>query len=260
MTVPTASRRVIDEEREHEDRWYERAVATGFFHRPGFARLIAWNLDALRRAVELKPHWQVLSIGSGLGHYEVAIAREVAQVVGFDLSSVAVTEARRAAGAAGLANVEFVASAVEDFERPGAQFDLVYAMGVLHHVPSASSRVAILRKARGWLREGGTLYVREPSRRGLPRRIGYRLARASSDLHSPNEDHLDPDAMAAEVREAGFRDVRVDYTDVLMGPLPWVVGSLPGAAWGVVAAFDRAWLATPGLRRLASQFAVIARR
>jgi 2-polyprenyl-3-methyl-5-hydroxy-6-metoxy-1,4-benzoquinol methylase len=260
MTAPDAARMALDEERDHEDRWYERAVATRYFERPGFQRLIAWNLEALTRAVPLQPRWRVLSIGSGLGHYELAIADRVTHVTGLDLSRVAVDEARRAARAAGIANVEFVTSAVEDFGAPPGGFDLVYAMGMLHHVPGADARIAILRAVRAWLREGGYVYLRDPSRRGLPRRLGYRLVRASSDLHSPHEDHLDPEATSAQVREAGFTDIRLDYTDVLMGPLPWVAAWLPGVVWSAVAAFDRAWLATPGLRPLASQFAVVARR
>jgi hypothetical protein len=104
------------------------------------------------------------------------------------------------------------------------------------------------------------VYVRDPSRLGLPRRLGYRLARAVSAFHSPNEDHLDPRQSANEVRQAGFAHVRVDYTDVLMGPLPWVAGSLPGPFWSAVATFDRLWLATPYLRERASQFAVIGVR
>jgi hypothetical protein len=64
----------------------------------------------------------------------------------------------------------------------------------------------------------------------------------------------------AEAEQAGFSDLRLDYIDVVGGPLPWLVRSESVLLWQAVFAFDRAWLAVPGLRRAASQFALIARR
>ena len=55
-------------------------------------------------------------------------------------------------------------------------------------------------------------------------------------------------------------DARLDYIDVIGGPLPWLVRSESALLWRAVFAFDRAWLTVPGLRRSASQFALVARR
>jgi SAM-dependent methyltransferase len=250
----------IDVERAHEEAWYRRALDERFFEREGFRRLVQWNLSHLCRCVPMSRATRVLSLGAGLGDYELALAPRVGSILGIDLSETAVAEATRRARLAGAPNAEFRCAAIEELDVAPGSVDVIYALGVLHHVPERPARRAIIEQAYRWIAPGGWLYVRDPNRRGLPRRLGYGLLRAKYDIHSPNEDHLDPAEIAADVAAAGFRHLRVDYTDVLMGPLPWVTRSGSAALWNAVRTFDRMWLGTPGLRRLASQFAIIARR
>lgn len=245
-------------EREHEDGWHRHAIDARFFEREGFRQLITWNLAALRRAVPIAPTTRLLSIGCGAGEYELRLAPHVASVTGIDLSDVAIAEARRRAAAAGLAHVTFHAGAIEDLPLPDASFDLVVAFGVLHHLGDTGRRLALARAHR-CLAPGGWLYVRDPNARGLLRRMAGGLARRD-DFHSPNEAALDPATVAREFGEAGFTGTSIDYTDVFGGPLPWMTGIGSPWFWRVVFGVDRAWLATPGLRPLASQFAVIGRR
>ena len=248
----------VEVERDHEDAWYTRAIAERFFEREGFRRLIAWNLDALRRVVPLTPQTRLLSIGCGAGEYELRLSGLVANVVGLDLSPVAVEEARRRAAAAGAANATFVAGPVADARFEPASVDVVVAFGVFHHLGDEGRR-DVLASAHRWLAPGGWLYLRDPNARGVLRRAAGRLARRDA-FHSPNEAALDPGVVSREVTAAGFRDVVVDYTDVFGGPLPWMTGLASPLFWDVVFAADRLWLATPGLRPLASQFAIAARR
>jgi SAM-dependent methyltransferase len=182
----------------------------------------------------------------------------VARIVGLDLSEVAIAEARRRAETAGVRNVEFLAGAIDGARFADASFDLVVGFGVLHHLGEAGRRRA-LASAHQWLVPGGLAYFRDPSARGLLRRVAGRLARRDA-FHSPNEAALDPEIVVRELREAGFDDPRIDYTDVLGGPLPWMTGLSSPLFWTLVFGIDRVWLATPGLRGLASQFAVVARR
>lgn len=246
-------------EREHQEAWYSRAIGEAFFAREGFRRLIDWNLAALRRAVPVSREMRVLSIGCGLGDYEISLAPDVASIVAIDLSATAVGEARSRADGRGVANVDWIAGSALDLDFDPGAFDLVYAFGVLHHLDPAE-RLELLRRAHAWLTPGGWLYARDPNARGLLRRLGRGLYRRHSPFHSPDEHELDPFELVADVRTAGFERPTVDYTDVLGGPLPWLVRSRSRLLWSLVFAVDRVWLAVPGLRRLASQFAVVARR
>jgi SAM-dependent methyltransferase len=264
MPDPTSAGQMTDtgdalaREREHQDAWYSRAIAEGFFEREGFRRLQAWNLERLRRAIPLGPSSRVLSLGCGSGEYERLLAPCVRRLTAVDLSPVAIAEAGRRAAAGDLRNLEFVEASLLEVSLPEAAFDVVYALGVLHHL-APGDRQALLARVRRWLVPGGRFYARDPSARGVLRRLGGWCCRRSA-FHSPNEAALEPRAMRAALVAAGFREVAVGFTDVLAGPLPWLTASRSLLLWGAVFAIDLAWLATQGLRRLASQFDVRASR
>lgn len=255
VTDPTP----LDVELAHEDAWYARAIRERFFEHEGFRRLVAWNLAALRRLVPIRDDMRVLSIGAGLGDYELALAREVAHVTAVELSPVACAELRRRVELAGLANVEVIAGAIDHQHFPAGSFDLVYAMGVFHHFLPAQ-RAALLTTIVPWIAGGGWLYLRDPNAQGWLRRAMEAWFRRRSSMHSPQEASLDPDVMAAELRVAGLADVRRDDVDVIGGPLPWLLRSDSRLLWTAVFGADRLWLALPPLRRGSSQFALAARR
>lgn len=140
-----------------------------------------------------------------------------------------------------------------------ATFDVAYAMGVFHHfLPEQRRRLLV--QVREWIAPDGWIYVRDPNARGLLRRMLEGWFRRRSDVHAEQEASLDPYALLQEAEAAGFRDARIDYIDVIGGPLPWLVRSESPMLWRAIFSVDRAWLAIPGLRRLASQFALVARR
>jgi demethylmenaquinone methyltransferase/2-methoxy-6-polyprenyl-1,4-benzoquinol methylase len=248
----------LDVERVHEDQWYRRVVAEGFFEREGFRRLVAANLSALERLVAVASSTRVLSLGCGTGEYERRLATKCRSVVGADLSPVAIEYASRRARDDGQDNLSFACGPIDALAIAPASIDLVVIFGVLHHL-DAAQRTAVYALVQQWLAPGGWCYARDPNARGLLRRLAGPFAR-HDEFHSPNEAALDPRAIASEWREAGFQALRLDYTDVLSGPLPWVLPASSSLIWGPVFAFDRVWLAVPPLRPLASQFAIAGQR
>lgn len=245
-------------ERTHQNEWYAHAIEARFFEREGFRRLIARNLGYLKRAVPFTRSSRVLSLGCGTGEYELLLAPLVHELVGLDLSPVAVHEARRRATAASRSNLTFLEGSLLDAQFPDARFDVVYALGVLHHL-SLTERQQLLQRVRRWLAPGGIFYARDPNATGLLR-LGTAACVRHSRFHSPNESALNPRALEAELTAAGLGHPTTGFTDVLLGPLPWLVATDASLFWSLISAFDRAWLAIPGLRRLASQFDVRAER
>jgi SAM-dependent methyltransferase len=256
MTAPDP---IVEQERAHENAWYSRALRERFFEREGFRQLVAWNVAAFRRQVPLRPDMHVLSIGAGLGDYELALAGSVASILAVELSETAAAAARARLREAGITNVQVVADAIDTQTYRDGQFDVIYAMGVFHHF-LPDQRRALLARAHAWLADGGWIYVRDPNARGLLRRALERWFRRRSTVHAEQEASLDPIALASEAVASGFRDVRIDYIDVIGGPLPWLVRSNARWFWRLVFGVDRAWLSVPGLRRAASQFALVARK
>jgi len=245
-------------ERDHQDRWYREAIAGRFFEREGFRRLVAWNLDHLLRSVPFTGDMRVLSIGCGLGDYELAIAGRVGHLVAFDLSDVAVAEATRRASLSAIHNVEFHAGDVQQIDLSPRSFDVVYALGTLHHL-KRDDRRRLLQAVAAWLKPDGWFYARDPNARSTLRSIAQRFWRDAT-FQSPDEQPLVPRDLVKEIEQAGLDRIRLAYTDVFLGPLPWVLGISSRLFWRLVAAADRAWLAVPGLRTRASQFALVARR
>ena len=250
---------IVEQERAHENAWYARALRERFFEREGFRQLVAWNVAAFRRQVPLRLDMRVLSIGAGLGDYELALAPAVKHIVAVELSETAAEAARERLRAARVRNVDVITGAIDTQAFTPHQFDVVYAMGVFHHfVPE--QRRQLFARIHEWVAPSGWLYVRDPNARGVLRRILERWFRRRSTVHAEQETSLDPYVLTAEVTQAGFRDVSLDYIDVIGGPLPWLLRSESRVLWQTVFGIDRLWLAIPGLRRTASQFALVARK
>lgn len=249
----------LEAERKHQEDWYAFAIAQNFFGREGFRQLIAHNLKALERSVPLRSSMRVLSLGCGLGDYEIPIARRVRHVVAVDLAETAIGHARGAAAAAGIDNVEFITAGLLDLDYPPGSYDLVYAMGLLHHV-APDDRATLLRGVHRWLAAEGSFYARDPSANGVLRLVGDALGLTRGQFHSPDEQPLDPAALARELEGAGFTGVQIEFTDSLGGPLPWLLRTSSPLFWKSVFAIDRLWTVLPGVRRLASQFSVTAKR
>ncbi|MFZ1910175.1 MAG: class I SAM-dependent methyltransferase [Burkholderiales bacterium] len=244
-------------EREYHDHHYE-AEAAQIQNSAVFRRVHDRVARQFLRATGAGRRQRILSLGCGDGSVELRLAAHVAQVVGLDISSVAIEHARAKAAAAGLSNVSF---AVAEGDISGIEglgpFDVVAAFAFLHHLDDAAIGATLLA-ARKLLRPGGIFYSADPSRRRLVGRFAGLVRPAYERYHSPDERELDPDMLAALCAQAGFKPV-IGYVDYFLGPLAWLAPGTP--AWLAVAleTLDNAALGVPLLRRYASSFSLLAR-
>jgi SAM-dependent methyltransferase len=202
---------------------------------------------------------RVLSLGCGDGSIERRLAPHVREIVGLDISPVAIEQARAKCAAAGLHNLSFVVSQPEGrlLEKFG-QFDVIAAFAFLHHLDD-STIGDLLPAVRKALRPGGLFYSSDPSRRRLVGLFAGLVRKTYDRYHSPDERELDPEALAALAVQAGFSRPAIGYTDYFLGPLAWLAPGTPNWLAGRLEAIDRLALSVPFVRRYASSFSLLAR-
>ena len=242
-------------ERDFHDHHYERDAAR-IFGSAIFARVHERAVRDFLRVTASGRQDRVLSLGCGDGSIERRLAPHVGEIVGIDISPVAIEQARAKAHAAGLGNASFRVSALGEVLDAG-KFDVVVAFAFLHHLDDAAIG-ATLAVARRALTPGGIFYSTDPSRRRLIARFRGLVRHTYERYHSPDERELDPHAIAALAHAAGFSSARIGYSDYFLGPLAWLAPGTPPALARALEALDNAALALPLARRYASSFSLLA--
>jgi SAM-dependent methyltransferase len=245
------------QEREHHDHFYE-AESLRISESPLYNALDARMVDLLIRRGSM-PGARVLSVGSGDGRLEVRAAPQVAEIVGYELSPIAVDRARIRATAAGTDNAHFEVGEIGNLALPAQSFDVVWAIAVLHHL-SDEEIVSLVGWARRILTPGGLFVSIDPSTRrlvGLFRRL---VARTYDQHHSPEERELDIRTVRQQFREAGFERIETYPSDYFASPLAWIVPTIPRAFVHGLMALDTLLMRIPVLRDYASSFMVVGRR
>lgn len=123
----------------------------------------AWSAENLRWLVEnaaCRPKDRVLDVATGTGYTAMAFAPRVESVIGLDVSTGMLAEARRKAEEAGLSNLSFVEGEAEAMPFPDVSFDIVTCRIAAHHFLSVENFV---REAMRVLKPGGKLLVTDTS-------------------------------------------------------------------------------------------------
>jgi SAM-dependent methyltransferase len=115
---------------------------------------------------------RLLDIGCGPGHILRALPSQVAYV-GLDRSPEYIAAARRDWGERG----DFVCAPVEDASLDGRRFDIVMAMGLLHHLDDSES-ASVFALANAVLAPGGRFVAVDPAYViGQPRSARWLISR-----------------------------------------------------------------------------------
>lgn len=247
----------LDRELEYHEKLYSGFAQT-HFAKPAVRAMRRHLVDRIVRLASLTPASRVLSVGCGIADTEILLAPYTREVVGIDLSPSAIEQAQSDAQRAGVHNFHGLCGTLEAQENSLGEFDAVIAIFFLHHLPD-DALAAFPARIRKLLRQGGTFYALDPSRYRLSGFIGELVfPRLMARYQSPGERQLSPrDTSELFSAGAGFTS-RFGYYDFVSTPL---AGLLPSFAPGyhITRALDELLIRTPGLRRLSSNFEVVAK-
>jgi ubiquinone/menaquinone biosynthesis C-methylase UbiE len=220
-----------DSEREHRTSRFYSAIEYGFaLYR--------------RRAMEEARRRTVLEYGCGNASLGFELARSAKEVIGIDISDVAIQEAQRIAAHRRLENTRFVVDNAESMRQPDASVDVLIGSGIVHHLDIGRS----MREVRRVLRDGGIAIFAEPL--GHNPAVNWYRSR-TPEMRTPDEHPLLASDLRAMARE--FRSMKVTYFG-LVAPLLGLVSATTDpnkALTRFVWALDRAVCSLPFLRRYA---------
>jgi ubiquinone/menaquinone biosynthesis C-methylase UbiE len=207
-------------------RFFDRCASTGSPEQHGHAqRLLDHRLAVLRRLARPRPTDVVLDLGCGNGHHLLALAPEIAQGMGVDISPGMIELARaRLRRLPCSSNVKF---AVDDAEGltgiADRSIDLVICIGAFEHM---IDKRAVLASIYRVLKFGGrfvclTLHADYVWYRTLAPLLGFATKHLSSDYI------LSRDEFVLLLDQAGFRGIGfAPWTFIPRGDVPAAVASL----------------------------------
>lgn len=124
------------------------------YARDTIADMASYERKLRETAALMHPDMQVLEIGCGTGSTAIHHAPRVAHITASDLSGKMLEIARSRAKAAGVQNITFVQSAIDDLPPPAELYDMIMAHSILHLVEDPA---AVIQQMSKWLRPGGYL-------------------------------------------------------------------------------------------------------
>lgn len=94
----------------------------------------------------MEPTMEVLEVGCGTGSTALLHAAHVAHIQATDVSAAMISIGKQKAQDAGINNVSFSQSGVEDFVAPDGSFDMVLALNLLHLLPDRAAALAKIHR------------------------------------------------------------------------------------------------------------------
>lgn len=198
------------------------------------------------RLTDLKAGWRILDVAAGCGGLAAVAARRKVEVVATDFSTAMVQRLRERIARESLPNVTATVMDGQNLEFPDNCFDAAYSVFGLIFFPD---RARGLRELWRVLKPRGRAAVVAwslPERMAVFPLVRRALQAAVPDFSPPAkppswQDLQDPTVFEAEMKAAGFREVRI-HTVTREWTTPsaeWLWANLTGMSPAIFALFDK---------------------
>ena len=165
----------------------------------------------LEFAEDLQDGQTVLDLATGTGLVAIAAAKQTASgsVIGVDLSSGMLSQARSKISALEIENLELIEADMESIDFPPEQFDAIFCCSAIMY---ASDIPSLLNKCYGWLKPGGNLAFSTSAKTAYWADIQVKLCR---DLFGIDFPHIlrplwTPAKCQKLLKQSGFQNIEIE--------------------------------------------------
>ena len=191
-------------------------------------RLLAYRLGLIRLHARPRPDDVVLDVGCAPGDHLFALAPELGQGIGVDLSPAMIATARARAGdVAGASCLSFAVDDASDLASIGdGSIDLALCIGALEHMLDKPAALASIHRT---LKPGGRLFCLTPDGDYVwYRHVAPWLGLATQ--HLSTDCFLDLESFTTLLQHAGYGRIATGaWTFIPKGDMPWLAATALGA-------------------------------
>ncbi|MFI4912966.1 MAG: class I SAM-dependent DNA methyltransferase [Sedimentisphaeraceae bacterium JB056] len=176
-------------------------------------------ISVCRKVFQERNNLNILEIGCGIGAPASYLNGYFDQYTGIDHSEKLIEQAREFNS--DIENTQFVVSDIESFAKDNTrEFDVILAVGVLHHIEDLSKNLPLIRNM---LTESGFFIAIEPQAGnpfiGLMRQIRKKIDKS----YSSDQRFFDSEELRAFLVESKFVDIEIRHINYLSKPFMEVV-------------------------------------
>ena len=166
----------------------------------------------LEFASDIKDGQTVLDLATGTGLVAIAVAEQIAptgSVIGVDMSSGMLSQARSKVSALGIENLELIEADIESINFHSSQFDVVFCCSAIMYACDIPS---LLNKCYGWLKSGGNLAFSTLAKTAYWADIQVKVCR---DLFGIDFPHIlrplwTPEKCQKLLKQSGFENIEIE--------------------------------------------------
>ena len=170
------------------------------------------NAKRFLEFVTLKPGQKILDLCTGTGLVAIAVAKAIGEkgsVIGVDISSGMLAQARAKIEAEGSENLQLIEADVEAIAFDREQFDLILCCSALVYI---SDIPALLDKCYRWLKPGGCLAFTSSNKGSHLSELRVRLCKDLFDIDLPHiiRPLWTADKCTKLLRDSGFQNIEIE--------------------------------------------------
>ena len=167
----------------------------------------------LEFADDIQDEQTILDLATGTGLVGIAAAEKIAStgsVIGVDMSSGMLSQARSKMSALGIENLELIEADIESINFSPEQFDVIFCCSAIMY---ASDIPSLLDRCYGWLRSGGNLAFSTSAKTAYWADIQVKVCQ---DLLGIDFPHILRPLWTSEkcqelLKQSGFQNIEIEY-------------------------------------------------